>query len=223
MLSLAPKTRQQLLENAMALAGLTLGELAEQLRIGVPTDFKKSKGWTGQLLELALGAGAGSKPQQDFAHLGIELKSLPIDEQGMPLETTYVCYAHLTKLHGITWQNCSVKNKLACVLWIPVEGIRDVVPSQRRIATPFLWRPNEHQEALMRADWEELMEIICTGHIESLTARHGQVLQVRPKAADGNALTEAVGPDGAIIKTRPRGFYLRKEFTASLLRDAFDL
>ncbi|MGR5543468.1 DNA mismatch repair endonuclease MutH, partial [Vibrio campbellii] len=46
-------------------------------------------------------------------------------------------------------------------------------------------------------------------------------LQLRPKAANGKALTEAYGSSGKIIKTRPRGFYLRTQFTASILNDHY--
>ena len=101
------------MQRADVLAGLTLGEVAEIARVKVPVNFKREKGWTGQLIELCLGASAGSKTQQDFAQLGIELKTIPIDEQGSPLETTYVCYAPLTNIAGIEWQTSSVKIKFS--------------------------------------------------------------------------------------------------------------
>ncbi len=37
----------------------------------IPKDLKRDKGWIGMLLELWLGASAGSKPEQDFAALGV--------------------------------------------------------------------------------------------------------------------------------------------------------
>jgi DNA mismatch repair endonuclease MutH len=45
-------------------------------------DLKRDKGWTGILLELWLGASAGSKPEQDFAALGVlmpHMAALPGD------------------------------------------------------------------------------------------------------------------------------------------------
>ena len=217
----SPQNIRELMARAEQIAGLTLGELAAEYKIKVPPNFKREKGWTGQLLELSLGASAGSKSQQDFAHLGIELKTIPIDLHGEPLETTYVCYAHLTDIAGIEWHNCNVKNKLKQVLWVPIDGRREIAPSERIIATPFLWSPSPLQEQQLRQDWEELMEQIALGNIERITARHGQYLQLRPKAANGNALTDAIGPEGNIIQTRPRGFYLRKEFTQQIVAEAF--
>ena len=72
----SPSTIDELLERAEALAGLTLGELAQSENIRVPNDFKREKGWSGQLLELALGAEAGSKAQQDFANIGVVISNL---------------------------------------------------------------------------------------------------------------------------------------------------
>ena len=61
-----PKTTEELLSRAQAIAGLSFGELATQLDIPVPPDLKRDKGWVGMLLETALGATAGSKAEQDF-------------------------------------------------------------------------------------------------------------------------------------------------------------
>jgi DNA mismatch repair protein MutH len=216
-----PRTVDELFLRAQNIAGLTLGELAQISAIKVPKDFKREKGWTGQLLELYLGAAAGVSKQQDFPDLGIELKTIPISAQGVPLETTYVCYAPLTSIEGIYWLQSNVKNKLNCVLWIPIEGHRSIPPANRRIAAPCLWRPNVEQSQALRQDWEELMEMIAMGRIDQVTARHGEVLQIRPKAADGKALTEAIGENGQMVKTRPRGFYLRKQFTAEILKQYF--
>ena len=209
------------MDRAHTLAGLSFADVAKELGVRVPANFKRHKGWTGQLIETYLGATAGSKPQQDFVHLGIELKTLPLSHQHLPLETTYVCYAPLTNITGLNWQNCNVRNKLQKVLWVPIEGERDIPPAQRIIGTPFLWTPTAEEDMALKQDWEELMDLIALGKIESVTARIGEVMQLRPKAANGKALTSAIGLNGEIIKTRPRGFYLRKEFTRQLLASAF--
>ncbi|QMV13437.1 DNA mismatch repair endonuclease MutH [Vibrio spartinae] len=216
-----PKTERELIERAWEIAGLSFAELADIAQIKVPMDLKKDKGWVGQLLEWHLGATAGSKPQQDFEKLGIELKSIPISYVGKPLETTFVSVAPLTGIHGLTWENSHVRNKLSRVLWIPVEGERDIPLSDRKVGAPLLWSPSPEQEAQLKNDWEELMEFIVLGQIEQVTARHGEILQLRPKAANGRVKTEAYGYHGKIIRTRPRGFYLRTQFTAQILAHHF--
>ena len=188
-----PQSQAQLLAQAQQLAGYSLGELAMLAGIPIPRDLKRDKGWIGILLEIWLGASAGSKPEQDFAALGVELKTIPIDAFGRPLETTFVCVAPLTGNSGVTWESSHVRHKLKRVLWVPVEGDRAIPLADRRVGAPLLWSPSEEEERQLRMDWEELMDLIVLGQVERITARHGEVLQLRPKAANSKALTEAVG------------------------------
>ncbi|WP_319784287.1 DNA mismatch repair endonuclease MutH [Oceanisphaera sp. IT1-181] len=218
-----PLDRAALLHSAEQLTGLSLAEIAQQLGLSVPENLRRDKGWIGQLLELALGASAGSKPEQDFPELGVELKTIPVDERGKPLETTFVSVAPLIGISGLRWQDSNVRNKLSCVLWIPIIGTRQTPPSERIVGPPLWWQPTAEEEQLLRQDWEEIMELISLGKIQTLSARHGQVLQLRPKAANSKALTEAVGLHGQPIMTLPRGFYLKTGFTAALLARHFML
>lgn len=214
----SPKTEQDLLCLAQSLAGLMFGELAEELGISVPENLKRDKGWVGTLIETALGANAGSKAEQDFAHLGIELKTIPVDCQGRPLETTFVSLAPLIQNTGITWHSSHVRHKLSKVLWIPIEGKRDIPVAQRRIGQPILWQPNYEQEQRLKQDWEELMEYIVFGRLDEISARIGEVLQLRPKGANSKAVTKGIGKNGEVIDTLPLGFYLRKNFTYEILQ-----
>ncbi|MHA6610049.1 DNA mismatch repair endonuclease MutH [Photobacterium damselae] len=216
-----PLSENELLQRAQELAGLTLGELAYQAGIVVPPDLRRDKGWVGQLLEWHLGASAGSKPVPDFTELGIELKTIPIGYNGKPLETTFVCVAPLIGVQGLSWQQSHIRHKLARVLWIPVEGERDLPLADRHVGSPLIWSPSAQEEAQLQQDWEELMDMIVLGQVEQITARHGEVLQLRPKAANSKALTEAYGANGQPIKTLPRGFYLKTNFTAAILERYF--
>ncbi len=218
---LPPQDEASLLARAQSLAGNTLAELAQRAQVVMPADLKRDKGWVGALLELHLGASAGSKPEQDFAEIGVELKTIPVDSLGRPLETTFVCVAPLTGNSGVTWQTSHVRHKLARVLWIPVEGDRAIPLAERRVGAPLLWSPDAQEEEQLRRDWEELMDMIVLGQVERITARHGEYLQIRPKAANSKALTEGIGENGQPIMTLPRGFYLKKSFTAPLLARHF--
>ncbi|MCK3654419.1 DNA mismatch repair protein MutH [Pasteurellaceae bacterium Macca] len=209
----------ELLEKARWISGFTLAELAESLHIPIPPDLKRDKGWVGMLIETALGAKAGSKAEQDFAHLGIELKTIPIGEKGQPLETTFVSLAPLTHNHGITWQSSHVRHKLQRVLWIPVQGSRGIPLSHRRIGQPILWSPSPREEKQLQQDWEELMELIVFGRLQAINATLGEVLQLRPKGRNSQARANAVNQHGEMIQSLPLGFYLRKSFTANILQN----
>ena len=219
----APTSIAELSSRAEALAGLTLGQLSAQIQQQAPTNLLRKKGWAGQLLELALGATAGSRPEPDFPHLGVELKTLPIDDNFKPLETTFVCVAPLTGITGMQWQDSGVYKKLRHVLWVPILASKQLPIAERQIGTPFLWQPNPQQEASLRQDWEEIMEQIALGNIQSLNGHTGEYLQLRPKAANGSKKTQAIGRQGQSIQTLPRGFYLKIPFTHGLLKNAFGL
>ena len=214
-----PQTLEQLLSQAQSIAGLTFGELADELNIPVPPDLKRDKGWVGMLLERALGATAGSKAEQDFSHLGVELKTLPINAEGYPLETTFVSLAPLVQNSGVKWENSHVRHKLSCVLWMPIEGSRHIPLRERHIGTPIVWKPTVEQERQLKQDWEELMDLIVLGKLDQITARIGEVMQLRPKGANSRSITKGIGRNGEVIETLPLGFYLRKAFTAGILND----
>lgn len=214
-----PQTLEQLLSQAQSIAGLTFGELADELHIPVPPDLKRDKGWVGILLERALGATSGSKAEQDFSHLGVELKTLPIDAEGYPLETTFVSLAPLVQNSGVKWENSHVRHKLSCVLWMPIEGSRHIPLRERHIGAPILWKPTAEQERQLKQDWEELMDLIVLGKLDQITARIGEVMQLRPKGANSRSITKGIGRNGEVIETLPLGFYLRKAFTAGILND----
>lgn len=212
-------TELELLTKAQWLAGFTLGEIAEMLNMPVPLDLKRDKGWVGTLIETALGAKAGSKAEQDFAHLGIELKTIPVNAKGLPLETTFVSLAPLTQNNGISWQTSHVRHKLSRVLWVPVEGERTIPLYQRHIGQPILWSPTPEQDFRLQRDWEELMEMIVLGKLDKINATFGEVLQLRPKGRNNRSLAPAINDKGELIQALPLGFYLRKQFTAEILQN----
>ena len=218
----SPQTIEELMQRANSMAGLTLGQVADSHGFTTPVDLKRDKGWVGQLIEYELGALAGSRPEQDFLHLGVELKTIPIDDKGKPIETTYVTVAPLVGIQGLTWEKSIVYHKLQTVLWVPVQGNRNIPVAQRQIGTPILWSPTPDELALLKQDWEEIMEFIAMGQVQELTARHGEVLQLRPKGANSRSVTQSIGKDGSKRLTNPRGFYLKIPFTQSILKRSFN-
>ncbi|MBD1388844.1 DNA mismatch repair endonuclease MutH [Neiella sp. HB171785] len=216
-----PTSITQLADAARDLAGLSFADLAQQLQQPVPADFSRHKGWGGMLIELALGASAGSKPEPDFPDLGVELKTLPISATGQPLETTFVCVAPMTDACQQTWQTSALRKKLAHVLWVPVLADKGLSPAQRQIGSPFLWRPSAAQEQALQQDWQELTDLLALGKIQQVNAHLGEYLQLRPKAANGKIRTQAIGENGQQVWAQPKGFYLRTCFTSWILREQF--
>lgn len=213
----APDNVEQLMQRVQTIAGMTLASLAHSINVEIPENLRREKGWVGQLLEKLLGATAGNKPEPDFVGLGIELKTLPIDARGYPSESTYVCVVPLTHTEGLHWDNSLVKAKLSQVLWIPIEADKRIPLAQRRVGMGILWQPDTDTESKLACDYDEFIDRITLGEVESITAHQGECLQIRPKAANSSALTKGIGDEGQSIKTLPRGFYLRPSFTRQII------
>jgi len=191
------------------------------LGVEVPPDLRRAKGWIGQLLEAELGATGGPRAQHDFPELGIELKTLPVTPQGKVRETTYVCTAPLDGSMKATWEECWVRRKLNCVLWLPIAGDSATPPGNRIVGSPLLWQPSAEEEAVLQKDWEALSEMISLGELWQLDARKGIALQIRPKAASASDMTWMLDDQAEWVQANPRGFYLRTHFTQTLVDQNF--
>lgn len=212
-----PGTAEELLERCHAIAGLNVADLAGRLGVHVPSDLKSHKGWLGELVEKALGANAASLSEPDFVELGIELKTLPLDQHGKVCESTWVCSVPMQQASGIRWADSCVYHKLRHVLWLPVEADNTIPLADRHIGNGLLWKADTLTLEQLRTDWEELMEHVALGRLEEISAHHGELLQIRPKAANARVLGETTDSEGNPAQTLPRGFYLRSRFTNALL------
>jgi DNA mismatch repair protein MutH len=212
-----PNSESDLIQGCLAIEGLTFAQLASGLSINIPENPLQRKGWLGQAIELALGTTAKNRAEPDFKALGIELKTIPIAKSGKPAESTFVTSIPLLTIHKQQWATSQCFSKLKRVVWIPVEGDRDIPYHHRRIGSGFIWSPTINQTLILARDWTDLTTMISTGQLEALDAREGEYLQVRPKAANSKSLCFAYDAEGNKIQTLPRGFYLRSTFTAQLL------
>jgi DNA mismatch repair protein MutH len=210
-----PRDLTELAARAAALAGRSLAGLAREFGEEARGPSVRRKGKVGQLFERVLGASAGSRKVPDFVGLGIELKTLPIDALGRPLESTFVCSFSVADADCADWASSALRAKLSHVLFVPLIEAN----GERTVGVPFFWRPCPQQQAILRADFDDLVGLIALGHIEAVTARLGRWLQLRPKAAHGRVRTHAWSADGEHIATIPRGFYLRARVTRALLEN----
>lgn len=213
----------ELLERARALSGLTVAELAGRVGASLPRDPKREKGYIGRLVERALGAEATRADAiTDFPALGVELKTLPVDECGRPRESTFVCHVDLRRIVDHAWEASRVRAKIARVLFVPIESGRTLLFARRRVGRAFLWCPTDAELASLAADYDDLVGRIALGESDRVTGHHGRILQLRPKARDGKARARAADADGVTHDTYPRAFYLRASFTRQLVARAFD-
>ena len=211
----------ELLVRARALAGRSLATLAAQAGLPVPADLRRDKGFVGRLVERCLGTG-GNADAPDFEAFGIELKTLPV-KGGRPVESTFVATLDPSEPAALRWETSPVRHKLARVLWVPVDGDRTTPVAARRVGVAALWSPSAEEEALLRGDFETIVELVAEGFGEQVTAHTGQALQLRPKGANARSLRWTVGDEGGAARTAPRAFYLRRSFTEQVVRRVWRL
>jgi DNA mismatch repair protein MutH len=211
-----PRDEAELVERALSLSGSAVDALASVWGVRLDGAPVFTKGKVGELLERALGATGGSAATWDFPALRVELKTIPLDERGIPRESTFVCAVSLLDAERAEWETSWVRAKLARVLWVPIGCGAD---GARRIGAARLWSPSEEQAGILKGDFDEILGRVGAVGIEGLSARVGRWLQLRPKAAHGRVRTPAPGGDGGLVETVPRGFYLRARFTGAILRD----
>jgi DNA mismatch repair protein MutH len=188
----------------------------------VPAGTTRTKGWSGQVVERELGASGSHGP--DFATLGIELKSVPVGDGLVPLESTAVCNIDPVAIAGESWATSYVRTKLSRVLFVALyvpEHARSV--GERRVDAIRLWRPSPQEEASLRADFELFVrDYFRKGRAAQITGHLGAVLQVRPKARNARDVRSAFGPAGEPVRLGKMGFYLRPAFVGAILRGEKD-
>lgn len=214
-----------LLSHARALVGVELGELADQLGLPEPVGPegpRRSKGWAGQVIERELGVETGGGAGPDFAALGLELKTVPVDEALNPRESTAVCQIDPIAIAAESWDTSAARHKLERVLFVALHvppGARSA--GERRVTAVRLWTPSPAEDAALRADFELFVrEYFRRGRSDAITGHLGRVLQVRPKGRNAADLRDGYDELGRPTRVGKCGFYLRAPFVASILRGA---
>ena len=221
---------EALVAHARALVGATLADLADGVGLPVPVGKVRTKGWPGQIIERELGADqdpAGAATPSvarglDFAALGLELKTVPVDERMVPLESTAVCMIDPVTIAGESWETSYVRRKLARVLFVALEvPARAPSVGDRRVVAACLWAPSPDEERTLRGDFELFVRgYFRLGRAAEITGHQGVALQVRPKGRNARDLRDAYGPDGAPVQIGKSGFYLRPAFVGRILKAA---
>jgi DNA mismatch repair protein MutH len=214
------QTLAELLAHARALVGVELGELADALGLPVPSGHVRTKGWSGRILEHELGVAPGGARGPDFAALGVELKTVPVDAAGAPIESTAVCQIDPVAIAAESWDESYVRAKLARVLFVALEvppGARSV--GERRVSAVRLWMPDAAEERTLRADFELFVRgFFRRGRADDITGHLGAALQVRPKGRNAADTRDGYDAAGNATRVGKCGFYLRPSFVAAILK-----
>jgi len=170
----------------------------------------------GSLVERALGASAGSRavltsPSFDRA------EDAAGRSHGRAVESTFVCTIPLTEIGQVEWADSRVKRKLTTVLWVPVEGEREIPVGQRRMGRRCC-TPHRRRRSAAARDWEELAGFLAVG-TSSLDRPRGAFCD-QAEAAHSRARRVGFDADGRRLRRCPRAS-TAPSFTRALLQRHF--
>lgn len=211
-----PQKWSILLDRCDKLVGKTIATIADKLQLTVPDNLKNNRGWIGNLLELALGAEAGSKPIQDFVNLGIELKSVAINHKGEVNNDIFVSSLPINSFMLQTWHTSHLLYKLKRILFVPIEQIKEIPLANRRIGRARLWTPTAYELSQLQQDWQDILDIITEGDFNAIKNNVGKILCVKVKALNAKQSNSFIDTEGFTSKIPPLSFYLRKDFVNSI-------
>lgn len=212
-----PQDRLELCKRLNMLVGYSIEELALLANLRLPYQSTAGKGFTGQLIEIFLGAQASNLPLPDFINLNIELKTIPVGTDLMPQESTFLCVADLNREGFVSFERSALYKKIETILFVVVLAPKGSDIAKRRILGYFFFTPSGKTLELMREDYNELMGLVNEGRAQEINASMGNIIHMRPKAANAQELTAVRDQEGNMIQTRPRGYYLRRSFTKELM------
>ncbi len=215
-------TMLELMAKLDNIAFKTIGALVDEYKIIAPKNLKSAKGWLGNFIELLLGATAAATAQMDLVELGIELKTIPVNQDYKAIESTYVCTLD-SNARMINFHDSWVCKKLSKVLFVPILVDKNKILTEYKILKPFLWQPDLTSFNIIAQDYNEITEIFYSGNGHSLTAKYGTYLHLRPKAANAAQANYYLDHNANQSPLGPKGFYLRTIFTNKLLQQYLTL
>lgn len=173
------------------------------------------------MVDFLVGGEAGSNPEPDIPSLGIEVKTIPIGRGARVLQPTKVTMINYGDLFDTGWWESGAFHKLRSVLFVPIVKFDPSRPDQWFIRRPFLWLPNETELSRLKADYDEVREIVKLKEFHRISSANppkGQGLALHPKPSAANSKIRRTYHVGdTTVALLPRAWMLRPAFTQSLV------
>ena len=208
----------ELQERLDLIVGRTIAELAILAKVPIPKHNKSAKGLAGQLVEIFLGAHAGNLAKPDFPHLGIELKTVPINFKCSPIASTYVCMANLHPRRFVPFKESTLYHKIRSLLLVFLLTTTSMPIWERVVAGYCFYEPEPHIMQQIEVDYNEFQELILLGNTSKIDGSYGNILQMLPKGANANDTVLVRNEESETIATMSRGYYLRNSFTKNVIQ-----
>lgn len=207
---------EQLLYKAKEAEGKTFGEIDRSDRIL----NEKSKGHLGQIVEESFfGYAVNSKAEADFEELGIELKVTPIKKNkkgGISAKERLVL--NIIDYHKEvekSFESSSFWSKSESLLLMFYEWIPEIKRADYKILKSHLHHFSEEDFAIIRGDWEFIVQKIKAGKAHELSEGDTVYLGACTKGANKNSVRSQPFND---VFAMQRAFSLKQGYMSTLAR-----
>ncbi len=152
----------------------------------------------------------------DFDRFGIELKTVPMDGKGRPVESmSFPSFVH-EELQYETWEDSDLLGRLNRLLIVPVRRSKGQDQADAVVLRAFFWSPPEAELVGISKEWERYRQLISTGMSRNLPkASETEFIHVRPKARDARDRDPAPGGFDVVRKC----FWLNADYVERIIRE----
>lgn len=194
-------------------AGRTLGAIAQEQGVVLGS----AKAGPAFLVRRLLGLADDKATIREFEQHGLEVKTVPVAEDGRPFESmSFPRFVH-TEIVDDSWDSSDLRSRLQRLLIVPlVRRFRDEPKSLHRLGNVFVWSPTDVELDRIGAEWEAFVDLIREGKAHHLpTAAATRYLHVRPKGRN-RADTEPAPDTTPVTK---KCFWLNSAFVQQVIKE----
>jgi DNA mismatch repair endonuclease MutH len=191
--------------------GKTIRDLAAMLGTSVGRD----KSASARVIRRLLGQKAHGR-LGEFERFGVELKTVPIDRKGRPVESmSFPSFIH-EELQYETWPDSDLLGRLNRILIVPIQRSKGQDQGEGVVQRAFFWSPPESDLVEISLEWDRYRQLISSGLARHLPkASETKYIHVRPKAR--NARDRDLAPGGFDVIRKC--FWLNSDYVESIIRE----
>ena len=206
-------TKDAILERAQEAIGIPLRDIDKTGRLAT------GKGAIGTVIEESwFGYTPNSNPEPDFPEAGVELKVTPYTrgKSGIRAKERLVCdIINYMEEYKKTFETSSFWHKCNTMLLMSYEHLMNQSKGNYTIDRAILFRFPEEDLAIIRHDWEIIIEKIRNGEAHLLSEGDTLYLAACTKGANASSVREQPFSD---IPAKQRAYSLKSSYMTTILR-----
>jgi DNA mismatch repair protein MutH len=152
----------------------------------------------------------------DFDRFGVELKTLPIDRRGRPVErTSFPAFVH-EELAFETWEASDLLGRLNRILFVPLYRDKGQEQATAVVRPAFFWSPTETELVGISEEWSRICDLILAHKSRDLP-KESQTRFIHVRTHGRNSRDQEPAPGGFDV-TR-KSFWLNLDYVETIIRE----